>query len=179
MRPHLVRWEKQYSDAGLLVIEINRCIGEPLPVMRCMVESHELKHPVLWDAGCGNTNAYGITAWPFAYLIGADGNVFWQGNPTRWIHHKQKVDQMRDCLEKELSKARPSPHDCVPAVRAHHPVRCVCNTMQNEHASEERGLAPHLKSVDISHERDVTVPVPISCVPIPGGPPPTAGPSSQ
>lgn len=102
MRPHLVRWEQQYLNAGLVVIEINQCIGEPLPVMRRMVESQKLKHPVLWDAECRNTKAYRITAWPFAYLIGADGNVFWEGNPSRWIHRKEKAEQLHDCLEREL-----------------------------------------------------------------------------
>ena len=114
----MIEWEEQYSAAGLVVIEINRSIGEPLPDMRCMVESQELKHPVLWDAGCRNTKAYGITAWPFAYLIGADGKVFWAGNPARWIHRKQKVEQLHDCLERELGMARQLPDECVPTSRA-------------------------------------------------------------
>jgi len=80
-----------------------------------MVESQELKHPVLWDAGCRNTNAYGVSAWPFAYLIGTDGRVFWEGNPSRWIHCKQKVDEMRACIERELGKANES---SIPTVAA-------------------------------------------------------------
>jgi len=104
LRHHLVRWEKQFAEDGLVVIEINRCIGEPLEVMRRMVESQKLNHPVLWDDGCRNTKAYGVSAWPFAYLIGTDGKVFWEGNPTRWIHCKQKIDEMRACIERELKK---------------------------------------------------------------------------
>ncbi len=102
MRPHLVRWEQQYSDAGLVIIEVNQSIGEPLDVMRSMVEARDLKHPVLWDADCRNTKAYGVASWPFAYLIGADGNVFWEGNPSRWIHSPRKVDFMRARMECEL-----------------------------------------------------------------------------
>jgi hypothetical protein len=103
LRPHLVRWEQQYSDAGLVVIEINQSIGEPLEVMRGMVEARDLKHPVLWDADCHNTKTYGVTSWPFAYLIGADGNVFWEGNPSRWIHSPRKADFMRARVECELA----------------------------------------------------------------------------
>lgn len=78
-------------------------------------------------SGCRNTKAYGITAWPFAYLIGADGKVFWEGNPSRWIHRKQKVDQMRTCIERELGKAMQPLKDCAPTSRAQHLFWCVSN----------------------------------------------------
>ena len=105
MRRHLVRWEEEYADSGLVVMEINRCIGEPLEVMRRLVEAEKLNHPVLWDEGCRNTKTYGITAWPFAYLIGADGKVFWEGNPARWIRCPKKAERMRVRIEKKLEKA--------------------------------------------------------------------------
>jgi hypothetical protein len=108
VRPHLVRWEQQYSDAGLVVIEVNQSIGEPLEVMRGMVEAGKLQHPVLWDAGCQNSKAYGVTSWPFAYLIGTDGNVFWEGNPARWIHSQQKDDFMHARIECELRNVNES-----------------------------------------------------------------------
>lgn len=106
MRPHLVRWEQQYSDAGLVIVEVNQSIGEPLEVMRRMVAIRDLKHPVLWDADCHNTKAYGVMSWPFAYLIGADGNVFRESNPSRWIHSPRKADFMRARMECELGYFR-------------------------------------------------------------------------
>jgi hypothetical protein len=113
VRHHLVRWEQQYADAGLVVIEVNQSIGEPLEVMRGMVEARNLKHPVLWDADCRNTRAYGVTSWPFAYFIGADGKVFWEGNPSRWIRSQQKLGLMRarieDALRKVNASSSPSP----------------------------------------------------------------------
>jgi hypothetical protein len=84
------------------VIEINQSIGKPLDVMRCMVEAKNLKHPVLWDDECRNTKVYGIQAWPFVYLIGKDGKVFWEGNPARWIRRKDKVKEVRDMIESKL-----------------------------------------------------------------------------
>ncbi len=42
----------------------------------------ELGHPVLWDQANRNHKNYGINSWPAAYLLGADGKVFWQGNPA-------------------------------------------------------------------------------------------------
>jgi thiol-disulfide isomerase/thioredoxin len=87
LRSHLVRWEEQYAANGLFVIEINQSIGAPLHVMRHIVETKNLMHPVLWDDDCRNTKAYGIKTWPFVYLIGTDGKVFWEGThgPSRVI----------------------------------------------------------------------------------------------
>ncbi len=84
------------------MIEINQCIGEPLHVMRRMVETKNLMHPVLWDDDCRNTRAYGIKTWPFVYLIGADGKVFWEGNPSRWIRRPKRVKEMRALIERKL-----------------------------------------------------------------------------
>ena len=100
------------------MVEINQCIGAPLDVMRCMVESKNLKHPVLWDAECRNTKAYGITAWPFAYLIGADGIVFWEGNPSRWIRREKKVKEMRRLIEAKLCVAKGRQRPCGPPTPA-------------------------------------------------------------
>ena len=32
---------------------------------------------------------YGIEAWPFVYLVDADGKVFWEGNPVRWMRRER------------------------------------------------------------------------------------------
>ena len=72
--------------------------------MRRMVEMKILKHPVLWDSENRNTREYGITAWPFAYLIGKDGKVFWEGNPARWIQRPDRVKEMHALIKRKLSE---------------------------------------------------------------------------
>ena len=54
MRPHLVRWQEEYAEQGLLVIEITGGEQEPLNVVRDIVEKQQLNHPVLWDWKCRN-----------------------------------------------------------------------------------------------------------------------------
>lgn len=88
------------------MIEVNRCIGEPLEVMREMVEFQKLRHPVLWDRECQNNQAYGITMWPFAYLIGPDGRVFWEGNPAQWLRREKRNQQLRQLVEQKLEEAQ-------------------------------------------------------------------------
>lgn len=74
--------------------------------MRTMVEKQNLAHPVLWDDQGRNNKAYGITAWPFAYLIGPDGKVFWEGNPTRWLNREQKLKELHEVVERELKQSK-------------------------------------------------------------------------
>jgi hypothetical protein len=102
LRSHLVSWEEDYIDDGLIIVEINQTV-ETLEIMRQMVEDQCLNHPVLWDEKRRNTKTYGVTAWPFAYFIGADGKVFWEGDPTRWIRREKKIKEMRAMVEWELA----------------------------------------------------------------------------
>jgi hypothetical protein len=67
-----------------------------------MVEGKNLSHPVLWDEVCRNTKAYGISAWPYVYLIGTDGKVIWEGNPARWLRRPEKANEMRMLIERKL-----------------------------------------------------------------------------
>ena len=86
-------------------MEINRSLGVPLQAMRKTVEGKQLHHPILWDDACQNTRAYGIEAWPFVYLIGPDGKVFWEGNPSRWLGRPKKAKEMRALIERKLAEA--------------------------------------------------------------------------
>ena len=67
-----------------------------------MVQQKGLRHPVLWDDACRNTKAYGVTAWPRAWLIDKAGNVFWEGNPARVVNRKTKADALRSLLKQKL-----------------------------------------------------------------------------
>jgi len=64
------------------------------------------RHPVLWDKDNKNVRAFEISGWPSAYLIGADGKVFWQGNPGRLRGRVDDERAFRTALEAELEKAR-------------------------------------------------------------------------
>ena len=75
------------------------------------VQEKKVKHPVLWDEDCRNTETYGISAWPVAYLIGVDGRVIWEGNPQRVVSRSRPKKELLNLLEKELKKVKrlPSP----------------------------------------------------------------------
>ena len=59
---------------------------------------------MLWDEQCRNTERYGVTAWPVAYLIGTDGRVVWEGNPQRVISRRKPRQQLLALVEAELAK---------------------------------------------------------------------------
>lgn len=63
---------------------------------------------MLWDQGNRNHNNYGIKSWPTAYLIGADGIVFWQGNPARLSARSDEIQQFRQLLEERLREVKKS-----------------------------------------------------------------------
>jgi len=64
-----------------------------------------IKHPVIWDRNNALHKSYGVKAWPVAFLIGADGNVFWQGHPALMRGKKDEEKAFRDLLETQLRRA--------------------------------------------------------------------------
>ena len=106
MRPHLVRWQEDYAEQGLLVIEITGGEQEPLNVVKEIVEKQRLNHPVLWDWKCRNHDNYGLENWPVAYLVDTKGKVFWEGNPARFVHRKRDSAAMRKLIESKLAEGR-------------------------------------------------------------------------
>lgn len=115
MRRHLVRWEQEYGERGLTAIEIEGGATEPLPIVRASVARQDLRHFVLSDRGSRNHEAYGITAWPAAYLLGRDGRVVWEGNPNRVVDRPEELAELLDLIESELAK--PPPEEPAAATR--------------------------------------------------------------
>ncbi len=70
------------------------------------VEANDPGHAVLWDRDNRNHESYGVRSWPSAYLIGADGKVFWQGNPSRMQNRPEEAGRFRKLLERHLKHAR-------------------------------------------------------------------------
>ena len=106
MRPHLVRWQEDYAEQGLVVIEITGGEQEPLNVVKEIVEKQRLNHPVLWDWKCRNHDNYGLKNWPVAYLLDTKGKVFWEGNPARFVNRKRDSAAMRKLIESKLAEGR-------------------------------------------------------------------------
>ena len=77
---------------------------EKLPIVRRDVKKKGVKHFVLWDKNCQNTEKYGISAWPVAYLIGPDGKVVWNGNPARVINRARALKQLLGRIDDQLTK---------------------------------------------------------------------------
>ena len=105
MRPHLVRWQKDYAEQGLLVIEVTGGEQEPLNVVKAIVEKQQLNHPVLWDLECRNHDNYGLKNWPVSYLVDTEGKVFWEGNPARFVNRLKESAAQRKLIESKLSEA--------------------------------------------------------------------------
>lgn len=69
------------------------------------VDAQDIRHSVLWDEDNRNHKNYEVTSWPAAYLIGADGKVFWQGNPARMQARPSEAENFRRLLESQLKAA--------------------------------------------------------------------------
>ena len=82
MTPHLVRWHHEFADEGLVVVEVNDGRIDNLDALQRHVRSEAIPFAVLHDAEGIVTSAYGVRAYPTAYLIDRDGNVIWEGNPS-------------------------------------------------------------------------------------------------
>ena len=106
-RRHLVRWEAEYGPCGLAVVEMSGGAAEFAP-SRERLARWGVAHPVLWDRASANAKRYAIAEWPFALLIGPDGEVFWRGNPAAITHDRDAEANFRELLDKQLRQAESS-----------------------------------------------------------------------
>lgn len=90
MKPNLVRWHRDFSEKGLVVIDISDGAQDAFDDLKKEVEDKAEKFAVLWDKGSRVCNAYGIQAYPQAYLVGVDGTVVWEGIPNAKIEEIEK-----------------------------------------------------------------------------------------
>ena len=100
MKPNLIRWHKDYAEKGLVVLDISDGTMDKFDDLKKEVEEKGEKFPVLWDKEAKNCLAYGIQAYPQAYLIGVDGNVIWEGLPSP---KNEKIEQL---ITAELAKVK-------------------------------------------------------------------------
>ena len=104
-RRHLVRWEADYADRGLVVVDVSGGEHATFADSARLLAKANITHPVIWDRNNALHKAYGVQAWPVAFLIGADGNVFWQGNPALMRGQKDEEKAFRELLETHLRRA--------------------------------------------------------------------------
>jgi thiol-disulfide isomerase/thioredoxin len=101
MKPNLIRWHKDFSSKGLIVIDISDGEQDAFDKLQKEVEEKEEKFAVLWDKDGKVCKAYGIQAYPQAYLVGIDGKVIWEGSPNAKI-----IDQVEKLMAAEFEKAK-------------------------------------------------------------------------
>src|SRR5687767_14480666 len=100
MKRHLVRWHKEYSDKGLVVIDVDNGQVDPFDRVKKDAQKSGLPYPVLWDKGGRNFENYGVRQTPWALLIAADGKVVWEGVPL------PKVEELEKKIQGELQSAK-------------------------------------------------------------------------
>ena len=79
--PHLSHWHEAYGPRGLVVLYVDNGLTDRLPAARDGIAARGMTYPVFYDTEGKALLAYGIRAFPTAYLIGKDGKVIWEGNP--------------------------------------------------------------------------------------------------
>ena len=79
MRPHLVRWQNQYASQGFQVVYV----ADGRRVSRQTMDARAVEDPYLvyFDTTGAASTAYGIRAYPTAYILDATGTVVWEGIP--------------------------------------------------------------------------------------------------
>ena len=75
--PHLNEVFDEYGPQGLNIISLTR---EDKATVETFMEEMEMKYPIGIESDSGD--AYGVEGIPHATLIGADGNVIWDGHPA-------------------------------------------------------------------------------------------------
>jgi len=100
MKPSLIRWHKDYAEKGMVVIDISDGSQDKFDDLKKEVEEKAEKFAVLWDKDAKTCLAYGIQAYPNAYLVGVDGNVIWEGLPKP---NNEKVEKL---ISDELAKVK-------------------------------------------------------------------------
>ena len=81
MKSQLQGFQRRYGPEGLVVVEVNNGAIDSYEALAEEVEHQQPNYAVLWDEQGRTCDAFGVTKYGTAYLIGVDGRVIWGGNP--------------------------------------------------------------------------------------------------
>jgi len=84
--PSLNEFHAEYQDKGVRLLALS---DEGAAVVGKFVEEQGLQYPVGIDGGGKTGRSYGVTGYPTAFVIDADGEVTWRGHPG---NHQELVD---------------------------------------------------------------------------------------
>lgn len=98
MKSYLVKWDEAYRKKGLVIVDIDDGTQDTMEAIHDSVQKAGIKFAVAHDPDAKTVDAYGVKAFPAAYLIGTDGRVVWEGFPLA------DVDKVEKALKKELEK---------------------------------------------------------------------------
>jgi len=101
MKPHLVRWHKDFGPKGLTIVYVDDGTSDTQQQVKEYVAQGKYPFAFLWDKDSKNVNAYKVEAMPAAYLIGVDGKVAWEGHPDPG--EPQKLEAL---IKAELEKVK-------------------------------------------------------------------------
>jgi len=104
--PYVRAWADKYRDRGLVVIGVHTPefgIEKDIANVRRAVAELGVGYPVVLDSEYRIWNAFGNSAWPAFYFVGADGRV------RRQVLGEGNYDQSERLLQSLLSEARGAP----------------------------------------------------------------------
>ena len=100
-KPTLFKWHKELSEKGLVVIDVSDGTQDKFDDLKKDVEEKGGKLATLWDKDAKVCLTYGIQAYPFAYLVGVDGKVVWEGSPNAKL-----LEEIEKVMAAELEKVK-------------------------------------------------------------------------
>lgn len=100
MMPVMDKWHKEYTEKGLVILDIDDGGVDDLDEVQKEVKDHGTKYAVLWDKESKNCLKYGVEVFPRAYLIGVDGAVLWEGIPN------EKLEEIEKLMAGEFAKVK-------------------------------------------------------------------------
>ena len=97
MQPQLVSWHEKWSEAGLVIIDIDNGGMDSLDAVEQHVVAEQIPFTVLHDKGGIVCNRYSVRLYPSAYLL--DKSERSSGRVTRWIRLRMELGSKRPCPE--------------------------------------------------------------------------------
>lgn len=82
MMPHLVRWHRAYAPRGLEIVYVDNGQRDALANARRWTREENVPYRVFHDQNATATTAYGVRAYPTAYVLDRSGRVVWEGIPV-------------------------------------------------------------------------------------------------